>query len=520
MHLISPLIAGVRGAESGYAKICRRGTTVLATLYSSFEGDNFGSASLDSQGRVILDAYGRAEVYVGEVCDVTVYDSSGTQQIVFTAGSTAAAIEVRSAAFTGRVYDYTESTGVGQPTNLAAVLAKWLEVRGAIDWGLTGTDQPFVVVTDPAYGATGDGTTDDTAAIGAAFAAAFEGGLVFFPPGVYRLTSGLAVPEAVSILGCGPSASAVRLDHASDALFSMGTAQNTTIAGLTLRAQNGHNNALMLFGAQAECAVSNCYFEGQAGTCVSTDVEVLLSFTNCQFFPKTSSAVDMSSGEATRARFVDCYFETQGSFASANGIILGNNIDITRCIFNPTEVGGSYPCFKADNLSVDATVTDCQFLASGGATVTAIALGVYAADSQFFESGNDFGTGITAYSYTAHKDCEGVVLLTRETRSTYVTDNVGNIPIPTDQYGVIVVSSTSAGPNVQGTTPPRGAKGKVLFYHPSGGAGTVTLTTGFLPSTLHVTADLHTYVFDYVTQTVTSTLRMLIYVDGFDIVGA
>ena len=48
---------------------------------------------------------------------------------------------------------------------------------------------PFYVT---AYGAVGDGTTDDTNAIKAAIAAA-EGGLVYFPPGQYRITSALNV---------------------------------------------------------------------------------------------------------------------------------------------------------------------------------------------------------------------------------------------------------------------------------------------------------------------------------------
>lgn len=54
-----------------------------------------------------------------------------------------------------------------------------------------------------AYGATGNGTTDDTAAIQAAITAAVvTGGTVFFPPGTYDITSTLGVPsQKVRLVG-------------------------------------------------------------------------------------------------------------------------------------------------------------------------------------------------------------------------------------------------------------------------------------------------------------------------------
>lgn len=59
-------------------------------------------------------------------------------------------------------------------------------------------------------GATGDGTTDDTAAIQQAIASAnVEGGTVFFPPGTYKITSALIVYTGVSFLGTGSEASII-----------------------------------------------------------------------------------------------------------------------------------------------------------------------------------------------------------------------------------------------------------------------------------------------------------------------
>jgi hypothetical protein len=68
---------------------------------------------------------------------------------------------------------------------------------------------PFINVTDPPFGAKGDGSTDDAAAIQAAIAAAApsasspSGNTVFLPAGNYLVRSGLTVPAAVTLQGCG-----------------------------------------------------------------------------------------------------------------------------------------------------------------------------------------------------------------------------------------------------------------------------------------------------------------------------
>ena len=55
------------------------------------------------------------------------------------------------------------------------------------------------------YGAKGDGTTDDTAAIQAAITAAGTSGIVFFPAGTYKITSSLVIGEAYSLTLAGTS---------------------------------------------------------------------------------------------------------------------------------------------------------------------------------------------------------------------------------------------------------------------------------------------------------------------------
>jgi len=60
------------------------------------------------------------------------------------------------------------------------------------------------VISVKDYGATGDGTTDDTAAIQAAVNATSIGGNLYFPPGTYKLTSAVTINKPITVLGNGP----------------------------------------------------------------------------------------------------------------------------------------------------------------------------------------------------------------------------------------------------------------------------------------------------------------------------
>ena len=55
------------------------------------------------------------------------------------------------------------------------------------------------------FGAVGDNSNDDTAAIQAAFTAAGSGGAVYIPAGTYKVTSEIDVPNSVTVIGDGGS---------------------------------------------------------------------------------------------------------------------------------------------------------------------------------------------------------------------------------------------------------------------------------------------------------------------------
>jgi len=62
------------------------------------------------------------------------------------------------------------------------------------------TDRGSQVYNVKAYGATGNGSTDDTSAINAAIAAAGAGGTILFPPGSYKVTSQLQLASSYQTL--------------------------------------------------------------------------------------------------------------------------------------------------------------------------------------------------------------------------------------------------------------------------------------------------------------------------------
>lgn len=102
------------------------------------------------------------------------------------------------------------------------------------------------------YGATGDGATDDTAAIQAAITAALGGGTVMFPPGTYIVSSPLTVTSSIHLQGRGTSSAIKRGASMTDHIID-GTADtvDVTISDLTLDGNRGSTSGnLELVSAQ------------------------------------------------------------------------------------------------------------------------------------------------------------------------------------------------------------------------------------------------------------------------------
>jgi hypothetical protein len=70
------------------------------------------------------------------------------------------------------------------------------------------------------YGATGNGSTDDTAAVSAAIAACPNGGQVYFPPGYYNVNATLQLNEEITVRGAGRFVTVIRSTNATGHIFN------------------------------------------------------------------------------------------------------------------------------------------------------------------------------------------------------------------------------------------------------------------------------------------------------------
>jgi hypothetical protein len=510
MQAIEALIAGIPAAADGTVELYERGTSTRATWYTTFEGEVAVSSGAD----IALDSYGSAEAYINQLVTCVVKDATGATVRSFTVGESANNVEYRGQSFTGTNYE-SSSTGAGSayPVQLQAILDLWKTNSGAVDWKVLQGDSAVTLqvalgaltglvfnVKSPTYGAAGDFTTDDTAAIQAALTAAGvaaangeEGAYVFFPIGTYRITAVLNVPNYVHMVGVGTNGSIIAVDHPTQGTLAFASGIHTqTVTGIRLAAMQANTGAVVTLASGSQVALRDCLI-GQAawhiGTLVSLTSSTTTSFSayRTRFEVGTTSTANMvSSANTARITLEDCDFTTPATYTPTNAVVYGNAMSLRNCRFiNTATSSGTVVDVAFSSTTVVGDLHGCTFTNGGGGTVTAIALGTYVAASTFSEVGSVFGSTVTAYSYVfAVANIGALVALHSRTHRTYrVTSNAATVALPTDQYGVCIVSrSNAAAQSITATVPPEGAFG-VVHVIDTGGAGfTETLSTGFEPN--------------------------------------
>lgn len=171
------------------------------------------------------------------------------------------------------------------------------------------------------YGAVGDDSTNDRAAIQAAIdaAALAGGGTVFFPPGRYAVSalSGvcLSVPAKVNLVGAGRGASTIRKNSASSVLIDM-SGPSTDDTGAT-HVRYGGIRDITLNGNSQSGSILRVYYADN------------LDFTRVFFTSGTEQLVD--AVEFWDSRFYNCQFESSGGTNGATlpAVWLRNASDAT-----------------------------------------------------------------------------------------------------------------------------------------------------------------------------------------------
>lgn len=422
MNLIQFLFAGVNGAEGGTATIYLRGTTnsAAAFLYNDFEGTSQPGTHI-----IALNSRGAATVYCDVYVDVIVEDADGFGLGGVTVGNAASVVEVRSDSFTGTDYDGVPSNTVDEPITLEAVLDKWILSAGAADWqvvvdgvatdlqsavaGFTGL---FVNVKDPAYGALGDGVTDDTTAILAATVAA-AGGVVLFPPGTYKVTA-LSISTAnVNWWGSGAGATIIS-GSTSTAVLSLTNNTNTAwknFSGMSFTSSGTYDRLLLLEESQ-NVSFRNCVFDASNCTsdaiaCTSTAGLAKYFFTDCDITLGASTPRGLYNQAAISARnfsLTGCNFKVPSGFTGS--IVVGADFNIEGSKFDASAVtSGTYRHIDAESQTVSGryvgNFTGNKFL-DGGSSGFAFKLTGLGSSCDFAENANTF-VGFTAPSATAQK---------------------------------------------------------------------------------------------------------------------
>lgn len=265
----------------------------------------------------------------------------GTEQAeALAASATAAALEASEAAVLAS--EAAQATDVG----VASLVTSGAATRASLD----ALFRAHVSVKE--YGATGDGATDDTAAVQAAFGAG-AGGTVYFPPGHYSLTGPLTVPRDTTVSGAGSSS--VTLDW---------SAMDTFTAVSLLAWEKGTVGPGEALAADVERGATSVTLPTGHGFVAGDLVRVL-------------SDEIIVSGEATKAEFqrvlsvdgdvvtfgaplFDAYSVATGARAQKTDLTTGglSGVSIRGKGINPGAYGDSVVEFS---LAQDVTITDVKF---------------------------------------------------------------------------------------------------------------------------------------------------------------
>lgn len=231
-----------------------------------------------------------------------------------------------------------------------------------------------VLVSVKDFGATGDGTTDDTAFIQAASdrVEARGGGWLFFPKGTYKISSALTV-DAVGVnwFGAGRGISIIR-NHGTTTntltvnvgssidskmtIRDLSITANTTSSGVAIAFTNGNRPCLFNVGvalhrsgfslsAVSEAHAIDCYVESTDDNAAGVGVTLGVRgrAIDCKFVCGTTNGTGITLSGAN-AMALDCYVE---KFSTA--ILTTTTAQARGCVVTGSAIGASSTVTGAAN---------------------------------------------------------------------------------------------------------------------------------------------------------------------------
>lgn len=298
MKLIEPLCTGFAGAPSGTATIYLAGTSSPATVYT---GPNATGSTTGTAGVHALDAQGATVLYTNNRVDVTVKTVGGATVRTFTVGDHAAVTRYQPATGWTLTSGFTDVKTVldSIATSIGGTDAKASDGRYIKDILRSGT----VFYNVKSYGAVGDGTTDDTAAIQSCINAA-SSNAVYFPAGTYRITSTLTANSVSAMVG----------DRARSFI-------RVTATGFTTPLISSTQSTAMLFDSLGIYNVGGVTSTGPGISMSASGVEIIIR--NCTFYPGSGTAI-VCSGTVLSIDILNCKFYVEAALSRC-AAITGNS---------------------------------------------------------------------------------------------------------------------------------------------------------------------------------------------------
>lgn len=183
------------------------------------------------------------------------------------------------------------------------------------------------------FGARGDGIIDDTIAIQNAFN---YGNIIYFPPGQYKITSSITLPDRpISLEGIKRN-SVLKIDDSVDILFK-NVRRYSIFNNLDIHAKNK-----VFQGSLSYCEFNNVYINGSKSTSIffeDTDVQWcgFITFNNCTFL--NGKCVLFGEGSLNFIKFNDCIQQYMKYIICSSG---SEAISFNQCNFEFMEDGSIF----------------------------------------------------------------------------------------------------------------------------------------------------------------------------------
>ncbi|MCB2295343.1 right-handed parallel beta-helix repeat-containing protein [Clostridium algoriphilum] len=277
-----------------------------------------------------------------------------------------------------------------------------------------GSESTNIEVNVKEFGASGDGSTNDTKAIFDAFkyiAKTETSGVVYFPAGDYLVNTTITVPTNVSIKGDGQESTRIkRIDTSKTAIFNL--KGNQSIKDIGFRSQinlyptgdditivdckiSGITQGIQNAATINRLTISNTLFDKCGYGILSNNVPSYdVTISDCNFISSTADDIEINSS-SKRWLIQNCDFKDNISKYNSSGFGIGvavgateitiNNcnflnmacqaihiednsqVNITKCTFKNSGLGGHPGSPHSDIAllsSATANISDCVFLKS------------------------------------------------------------------------------------------------------------------------------------------------------------